>query len=443
LPRAYARLVAVWIFLASATVVCLTPFVWFGLSELWRVVTTQFTGPADITDFLGYYGAGHMARFDPAALYDTPAFFAYGSLLQGGRQATSGFLNPPFLAPVLEVLTLVPYGAAYALAAAFSLACYALAAWLIAPRWWGRHSWLIWLVGLPFFLPAQFGLIMGQSEMVTTAGFAVFAWSVLRAPRRSERGVLGLVVWAIKPNLLPALCIALVTARRWRWLCIGGAVLLTASGVSVALLGTQSWIGFVEVNTARLDMALANSTNLTEGITLYMLVRSVLGAGALTAAIGLAISVPVWLAVAVLWRPGPRDDERLYLQLAVLPVAACLTGVHAGSYELVSWLAAGWLLLRFAGRRPRYRPTIGALFLALWWAGSLCIVLEGPVGSAATVATGLAMIAACLYFNAAESSSSRTSISRGSSTPIPPEQQHVPRPRLSSSAYDGIVTFSP
>src|SRR5689334_5949346 len=57
-----------WLVLAAVTTAALSPAILFGLRQIGTVVAVQLSGPADVTDFLGYYGAAYLARFDPAHL---------------------------------------------------------------------------------------------------------------------------------------------------------------------------------------------------------------------------------------------------------------------------------------------------------------------------------------------------------------------------------------
>src|SRR5207253_2128846 len=79
----------------------------------------------------------------------------------------------------------------------------------------------------------------------------------------------------------------------------------------------------------------------------------------------------VLLLVGSVWRGGPRSDPGRHVQLAMLPLATGLASPHTLGYDLVPWLASGWLLVRYAEEVPAVQRSIGPLLLVGWWGATL------------------------------------------------------------------------
>src|SRR5436305_6840185 len=92
-----------------------------------------------------YYTGGRLLVEDPAGLYDQAAGAAVEQALQGGAGVYMPYLAPPQAAALMAPLARLGYGQAYLVWGLAGLTSLAISAWLLAPRPWGRWSWLAWL----------------------------------------------------------------------------------------------------------------------------------------------------------------------------------------------------------------------------------------------------------------------------------------------------------
>src|SRR5919204_19837 len=352
-----------WMLVALLVGLVTLPFSAFGLTQLAGTIRTQLAGPADVTDFLAYYGGAQLLITSPAQLYDPAAHQALQRALQDGRDAFVPFVGPPSVPLLQAPLALLPYGQAYLVWDALGVGCLMLAAYLLAPRPAGRHSWLAWLIAAPLFVPVLFGLVMGQSSCMMLLAFSVFA-SQIAAGRRLPAG-LALLGWTWKPNLLPAHLAGVGAARSWRSL---GALLvgsLVVGDAALVLVGPAGALGLLQTSATRLDIATTRATGHPEGVTFLTITQGLLGTGGAATALAALAGVATWIGVSATWWRGLRADPRRHLQLAMLPVAATLGSLHAGAYELTTWLATVRLLLRSARGVPADRTLVAWLVLAI------------------------------------------------------------------------------
>jgi Glycosyltransferase family 87 len=369
------------------TVACSASFVLFGVVSFGSYVHEQLLGAVFHSDFLNYYSAGRMLLEQPYNLYLPGLEADFQRNLAGGASVYDQFWSPPQVALLYVPFALLPYGLAYLGWAVLNLGLLALSAHLLAPRVAGRSAWWLWTVLALTFLPVQQALVDGQTSFVLLCGFCAFAR--LRTSGHSTAPV-ALLAWAWKVQLVPALLLALVLDRRWRY----------AAGLVVAQLGVSVlvvwWAGF-DVLRRYVELARTSSEQTAlrispPGQTLLGLAQSVWGVGWLAALTALVASAIVVVRVASAWRGGLRPDARRYLQLALLPVAAVLIAARAGTYELTLWLASAWLFIDYAREVPRHRALALAVVFVGWWAGDLASIAERTTGFEWGAVAGLAAL---------------------------------------------------
>jgi hypothetical protein len=350
-------------------------------------VREQALGAVFHSDFLNYYSAGRMLLEQPYNLYSPDLEADFQRNLAGGANVYDQFWSPPHVALLYVPLALLPYGLAYLGWAAVNLGLLALSAHLLAPRVAGRSAWWLWTLLALTFLPVQQALVDGQTSFVLLCGYCAFA-----RLRTSGYGAapVALLTWAWKVPLLPALLLALVLDRRWRYAAGLVAAHVAATGIVVWWTGFDVLRRYVElVRTSSEQTALRISP---PGQTLFGLAQSVCGVGwlaVLTALVAGAI-VAVWAAST--WAKGLRPDACRYLQLALLPVASVLVATRAGTYELTLWLASAWLLIDYAREVPRHRSLAIAIVCVGWWGGDLASLAERTGGFEWGAVAGLAAL---------------------------------------------------
>lgn len=347
------------------------PLVAFGLAQLAATLQNQLhAAAAEGTDFLAYYGAARIFLEQPAQLYDASAHEALQSALQSGRIQFVPFVSPPHVALVQSPLGWLPFGWAYIAWAVINVLCLGVSAYLLAGR-----DWLLWLAGMPLFVPVLFALVMGQTSCAMLLGFSVFARLALDG--RLSVGALALVTWTWKPNFVPALGLALLVGRHWRALIAFGLATVVLLGAAAVRIGWPGFIAYVGVATERLNVAALRPDGYREGATLLVAAQDALGVGSVATGIGLLGAGLVYLAIALLWRHGLTSGPERYLQLAALPLASTIASPHAGIYELVTWLPSVWLLLAYVRAVPSARTAVLTIVLGIWATGNLSVIGEG------------------------------------------------------------------
>lgn len=372
------------------------PFAAFGMRQLAETVAQQIAGPAVITDFLAYDGAGALFLRDPSRLYDVEALYAWQRQVQGGRETYNAYYNPPHVAAFFAPLALLPYGVAYAAWLGVNTACVAASAWLLAPRGHrGRRSepwddagvrmrlaWWAWALGALMYLPVQFSLVMGQTSLVALLGFSGFAWLATR-DRWGWAG-LALLPWTWKPQMAATLVVALAAGRRWR--AVAACAALSAALVlgGFAVVGLEGLMAYARLNAEKSALVSARAAFHPPGQTLLGLAQSMVGPGVLAGVVATLGGAAVWGLVGALWWNARATDGRDRLRLAALPLAAVVAAPHALVYEMASWLASVWLLAGYAmapERTGAERATVWMLVLVLWIGGNLSVVLVGRPSS--------------------------------------------------------------
>jgi hypothetical protein len=200
-------------------------------------------------DFSAYYTGWSIARDGLGEqLYDFDLQTRYQQQILSGRSFSQGllpYLNPPHATIPLIPLALVSLPAAFIF---WTLCQVALLIWLvrlllqITREWEARERWLM-LSAVAAFPPLLFTFQLGAFSLLMLLCVLQFYWSLKQGRDRSV--ALWLLLGTVKPQIMLLPGVILVAARRWRALAmilVGGAALVLISG---ALLGWQSWIGFL------------------------------------------------------------------------------------------------------------------------------------------------------------------------------------------------------
>src|SRR5438477_1811242 len=195
-----------WVALAAIGLPLILPLAAVGVAQVLGTAWQQLDGPAATTDFLAYYTGGRLLVEDPTGLYDQAAGAAVEQALQGGAGVYMPYLAPPQAAALMAPLARLGYGQAYLIWGLAGLTSLALSAWLLAPRPWGRWSWLAWLPAAALFLPVQETLLRGQTSLLALLATCLVIRGVLGSTRFGPlAGVLPLT-W--KPQMLPGYVLA-------------------------------------------------------------------------------------------------------------------------------------------------------------------------------------------------------------------------------------------
>ena len=370
------------------------PLAAFGVAQLATTAVAQLHGPAHVTDFVAISSGPGLLLSDPSQLYAPGAAAALDRSLTATDRFDRPFSFLPQAAIELAPLGLLPYGVAYLIWLGIGLASLAISAWLLAPR--SR----LWPLVLLLFLPAQLGLIMGQTSALTLLAFCALVRLIDRRPMLV--GILvGLSPATWKPQLVaPALAIALTAGRRWRalvWVALGPLVLVAG----FTLVAGVGWVADYRAQASAMWSLVSDRSSVeSAGQTLLGLAQAAFGPGwaALLVAVGGGAAIDS--TIATVWWRGLRQDARRHLQLALLPIAAITAAPHALGYDLTLWLASAWLLLRYVECRPAARPLVLALSLSGWACANVIVLTENELGFPWAAVHGLATLVAIVWLYA-------------------------------------------
>lgn len=305
-------------------------------------------GP-DSTDFLAFWGAGHVtAAGDPAAAYDLAT--QYRLQTGTGSESWFAFVNPP---PFLFAVT--PFGAL-----PFPVA------WLA----WVGVTWGLWAWASIRAFPRLWPIVIAYPGALLAAGHAqtgllTGALLVLAAHELGKRpAVSGAAIGAlvIKPHLAVLAPFWFALGRQWRAFFAAGITLLALLGAAWLAFGTATFVGY--------STSWAVSARLMEGVNPDFLLRMstffsqariyggdnvALVAGVLSALVALAATV-------VAWR---RFDGDARATGAAVLAATALLSPYLFNYDLPFLIFPTlWLVER--GLAEGFRPYEKVTLILLW-----------------------------------------------------------------------------
>ena len=366
-----------WIGLAAPAVAAVGVVLWtlpsalFGVRQIVGMLQDQAAGRLAIVDYTPYYQIGHLFLTAPERLYDPTAMSDPSTTAWIGTALTYPNVYPPNMVPQWALLALLPYNLSYLVWGAINLACLVASTWLLAPRFFGRWSWMLWLAVCPLFLPVQLALIYGQTSLATLLGFCVLARSLRASPTRAGWGLLPMT-W--KPHFALGYAVILIVGGRAKTLVVPLVSALVLAIPAVVVLGPSVFLDYARSLQAQSGDAASGAGNASPGQTLIGLSQSVFGLNATGVVVGVAASVLAYCLVAWVWRRGLADGPRSAVQLAALGMVVLLAGVRAGAYDLTIWLAVAWLLIEFGRATLWARIPVAWIVVGLWIAGNQAVL---------------------------------------------------------------------
>jgi hypothetical protein len=280
------------------------------------------------------------------------------------------------------------------------VACLVLAIYLAAPRW-TRLYMLVWLGVAMLFLPVVLGLAQGQTSAVLLLACSALVRALTskqkassareRWPRTSGLG-LSLVGWLLKPQLSPFVVLVVAISRRWLSLLLAGILLVALTLVALARLGPHGTELYLLASRQKLQETLTADPIFLIGPTLLHASHWFFGVN--TAANVLAtllVATAIGLALSV-WRRGLRADERVLLQLAIVPVVSVIAAPYALIYELMPWLVSFWLLWDYTETRPAARSGLLWLVAGVWISANLAVGEPRAGGADVAAFLGLCLV---------------------------------------------------
>lgn len=297
-------------------------------------------------DFVVFYAASKLTLAgEAAAAYDQPRQHALQQQVIGAEFPLAPWLYPPPALLVAAPLAALPYPVALGAWLLLGVGGLLLVCRRLAPSGFT----LFWVLAFPGVLvnlgTGQNGLLSG---VVLGLGFLWLEERPLQAG-----AVLGLL--SLKPQLLPAVLVALAAGGRWRALGALVASAATLALASLALFGAAPWEGFRAALAPGERLLDATNLRRIRMPTWYCAARS-LGAG-VGAARGLQAVAGLVAAGALAWlwrRPAPAGLRHLGLALGI-----GLVTPYVFDYDL------GVLAVGLAATATRVPPP-GPLAALLW-----------------------------------------------------------------------------
>ena len=321
--------------------------VWIGLSHH----GVDFLGKPLGTDFVSFWTAARVAlsgRFADA--YDIDLHWAaQKALFPESVLGYTAFFYPPVFLLICLPLGLVPY-------------FWALGAWLVTTGFACWRALRLLAEGrLPFLtffaFPAVYlNALFGQNGYLTTALYACAAANLGRRPILAGMCLGGLI---FKPHLLVMVPVALIMGRAWVSLFCAAAMAFGLCLLSFAVLGLDSWLGFLAhtgLARATLDQNLVGPEKMQ---SVFSAVR-LLGGGATAGYAAQGVSAVVvgcvlgWIAWTV--KMGPALG-------AAMVAATLLATPFLLGYDLMLLAVPLIWMSRQAGFLPWEKTTLMAAFV--------------------------------------------------------------------------------
>ncbi len=318
-------------------------------------------------DFVAFYAAGELVGAGSGwAIYQPEALAYVEQAILGrpaGRDTGLAYMNPPFVAGLMEPLTKLSYGRAQAAWFAIGVLTVGAALFLLRPelRRMGRGRALIFSLAAVGSFPVYASLLYGQLSPVVLLSWILFYR--LRSSMRDGPAGMALAASLIKPQLAFVPVLYLVTTRSWRALggfAAGAAVL---AGVSVLLAGGRTtFVEYPEMLARSVGWRQEFGMNRVNMFGWNAFLTRVLPPDDQTAVLLLTLlasAVTLFLAILV-WRKQPNLDDGSRPALA-LAAATILASPHMHQHDLQVLLLPAVLLAVY--RRDVFGLAIPALLL--------------------------------------------------------------------------------
>jgi hypothetical protein len=337
-------------------------------------------------DYVAFYAAGQILRSgDGPHLYDRATVTAVQDVALNGRIPNfyDAFRNPPFLALVFAPLAAFDLLSSLALWSVLSLACLALAVWLLAdlvPTLRARR-WSLALVVFAF-APLYFGLIDGQNATLSMLLYVLIYRSLVRGEDKAAGvwSALGL----FKPQLFFVFPLVFIASRRWRALAAYVVTVAVLAGVSFAVVGRDGLNGWLRI---LLDVETNNALKNAWRMHSLKAFFDLLLPGQTVASLVFYAATGTGLLV-LLWRAWARRGNDLALLWILTTLVAVLVNPHLVDYDLTVLVAAGVLA---ASVMPELRWCIVFMYPLLLFRAQL------PLGDSALQMTVPLMLFCALY----------------------------------------------
>jgi hypothetical protein len=322
-------------------------FAWRAVSSTVSAARGDFLG---FSDFFSQWSYALFARVgDVSRIYDGEVLHQFQLTLEPALRQTFPYSYPPSYLLAIWPVGWLPYGAAYLVWDAVSLALFIWAVFGIDAR--SKYLWFALLAPATILCLTQ-----GQSGLLASA-LIVGGLRVMQARPLLGGVLLGFAT--IKPQTGVLIPVALLASGQWRVIASAGftaLLLVVASGFAFGWMLWLEWWNNLAVHAAYVDHDIGNYLKPGPMANLVLFGVPLPVAHAVQAAVGIAVAAVVF----VCFRRGVSD-----LSLAVLQIGTFLAVPYVFRYDM-PMLANAILLL--ARDRERQRQRLGwteAVILAL------------------------------------------------------------------------------
>ena len=304
-------------------------------------------------DFLNCWTGARLAADGRMAFaYDQERLHESEERLLGQPTRTRIYAYPPVMGLFLWPLASFSYLPALAI---WSVIGAAVCAALLS-----RISGWLMAIGATIGAPAMYmNLHSGQNGYFTAAALVGGLLLVERRPMLSGF-LFGLL--CCKPQLALLLPVALLSGGHWRCAVASAATALVLIVTSLALFGSDTWIGFLHETSALSHLTDIHPDFWSRMPTIFIAVKALGGAAAAANILQAVSALAAAAIVAITWRGQAAPD----VKAAILIIATFLATPYAWDYDMVATVFAAALLGREA-RRSGFltweKASIAALFL--------------------------------------------------------------------------------
>lgn len=306
--------------------IILLMFIVITIGIIWRSNLVTPDGKPIITDFGIFYSASQIALTGHAAeSYDESNLLAKEKVIEGDAEGYYWFYPPTFYLVILP-LGLLPFFLSYFLFMLTTFGCYVMVLRRII--WNGDAMWC-----LAAFSGVWMEVRCGQNGFLTAA---LAGAALLNLERRPILAGIFIGMLSIKPHLALMFPIALIAIGAWRTFCTAAAVSLIFMTASVAILGFDTFTGYLQNLTIARDLIEYQAgPGYWDGMPTMFAFFRLLGVSVMTAYVAhYLVALGAIAAVWKVWRLCPS----LPLRGSVLTTATFLVSPYFGLQDLI-WLA--------------------------------------------------------------------------------------------------------
>lgn len=324
---------------------CVAQLVFLGACFYFGFWLIDPSGARIANDFIGFWPAGQFVlEGRPELVYDAAAHKAAGAAVIGHDFPGSyPLFYPPHAMLLFAVLATMPYMTSYFVWVILNPLPYIYVVYRIV----GDRSAILLACAFPALLA---NVIIGQNGCVTAALFGG-ALLAMQSGRSVLAGILiGLLTY--KPHFGILVPLALLCSQQWRVIVSAAVTALALAALSLGVLGTGAWEGFLNaILSANQNTLIVGRHDFSKLQSLFGLVRVAGGSVELAWLLhGAAMAgMAVWVCVA--W----SGRQPFAIKAAVLSVGAIVAAPYAYMYDVMLLAVPIAFLLR-DGRDRGFLP---------------------------------------------------------------------------------------